>query len=62
LQWVYRAGGSEEPTRVTTWENYRQAGPLVLSLDHQAGDDNFRLWFTKVGVKMVGVDNWMFTE
>ena len=62
LQWVYRQGGSEEPTRVTSWENYRQAGPLVLALDHQAGDENFRLWFTKVGVKMVGVDNWMFTE
>jgi hypothetical protein len=61
-QWVYRRGGSAEPTRVTSWENYRQAGPLVLSLDHQAGDDNFRLWFTGVGVKMAGVDNWMFTE
>lgn len=62
LQWVYRDGGSKEPTRVTTWENYRQAGPLVLSLNHQAGDDSFRLWFTGVGVKMVGVDSWMFTE
>jgi len=62
LQWVYRRGGSAEPTRVTSWENYRQAGPLVLSLDHQAGDGNFRLWFTGVGVKMSGVDNWMFTE
>lgn len=62
LQWVYRHGGSEEPTRVTTWENYRQAGPLVLSLNHRAGDDDFRLWFTGVGVKLVGIDNWMFTE
>ena len=62
LQWVYRRGGSEEPTRVTTWENYRQAGPLVLSLNHRAGDDNFRVWFSKVGVKMAGSDNWLFTE
>ncbi|CAB1062494.1 hypothetical protein D1BOALGB6SA_7271 [Olavius sp. associated proteobacterium Delta 1] len=62
LQWVYRHGGSEEPTRVTTWENYRQAGPLVLSLNRQARDESFRLWFTGVGVKLVGVDNWMFTE
>ena len=61
-QWVYRRGGSAEPTRVTSWENYRQAGPLLLSLDHQGGDGNFRLWFTGVGVKMAGVDNWMFTE
>jgi hypothetical protein len=62
LQWVYRHGGSEKPTRVTTWEDYRQAGPLVLSLNHRAADDSFRLWFTGVGVKMAGVDNWMFTE
>jgi hypothetical protein len=62
LEWVYRRGGSEEPTRVTTWEDYRQAGPLVLALNHQAADDSFRLWFTDVGVKMAGVDSWMFTE
>lgn len=62
VQWVYRRGGSAEPTRITTWENYRQAGPLVLSLDHHAGDDNFRLWFSGVGVKLAGIDNWMFTE
>ena len=62
LQWVYRRGGSAEPTRITTWENYRQAGLLVLSLDHRSGDDSFRLWFTGVGVKLAGNDNWMFTE
>ena len=62
LQWVCRHGGSEKPTRITTWEDYRQAGPLVLSLNHRAADDSFRLWFTGVGVKMAGVDNWMFTE
>lgn len=62
MQWIYRRGGSEQPTRVTTWENHRQAGPLVLSLNHQAGDENFRVWFTSVGVKLTGSDNWMFTE
>jgi len=62
MQWVYRRGGSEETTRVTTWENYRQAGPLVLSLNHRAGDDNFRVWFTGVGVKLAGSDSWMFSE
>jgi len=62
LQWVYRRGGSEKPTRVATWENYRQAGPLVLSLDHHGGDGSFRLWFTGVGVKLAGTDNWLFAE
>jgi hypothetical protein len=62
IQWVYRRGGSEDSPRVTTWEDYRQAGPLVLSLNHQAADDSFRVWFTAVGVKLAGVDSWMFTE
>jgi hypothetical protein len=62
IQWIYRRGGSEKSPRATTWENYRQAGPLVLSLNHQAADDNFRVWFTAVGVKLAGVDSWMFTE
>jgi hypothetical protein len=62
MQWIYRRGGSTEPTRITTWENYRQAGPLMLSLDHRAADESFRVWFTGVGVKMTGSDNWMFTE
>jgi hypothetical protein len=62
IQWIYRRGGAEEPTRVTTWENYRQVGPLVLSLDHRSQDDSFRVWFTGVGVKLTGVDSWMFTE
>jgi hypothetical protein len=61
-QWVYRRGGSEEPTRVTTWEKHRQLGPLLVSLDHRSADENFRIWFTGVGVKMVGAANWIFTE
>ena len=62
LQWVYRRGGSDEPTRITTWEDNRQTGPLMLSLNHRGEDDKFRLWFTSVGVKLTGSDNWMFTE
>lgn len=62
LQWVYRQAGSQAATRVVTWEGYRQAGPLLLSLNHQAEDDDFRVWFTGVGVKLTGSDNWLFTE
>ena len=61
-QWVYRRGGSEKPTRITTWEDYRQAGPLTVALNHRGEDDNFRVWFTNVGVKMAGVEGWMFAN
>ena len=62
IQWIYRNRGSEEPTRTTTWEDHRQAGPLVLALDHKAGDENFRVWFTSVGVKVTGSESWMFAQ
>jgi hypothetical protein len=60
--WVYRRGGSPEPTRITTWEDHRHVGPLTLSLMHQAADGNFRLWFTNVGVKLFGAAGWINTN
>ena len=66
MQWVYHNRGSEEPTRTTTWEDHRQAGPLVLSTNHEGvdfiADDNIRVWFTSVGVKVTGSDSWMFAQ
>ncbi len=62
IQWVYRRGGSEKPTRIATWEDHRKVGPLTLSLNHQGEDPDFRVWFTNVGVKMAGVDSWMFAQ
>lgn len=62
MQWVHRQGGPEGPTKVTTWENHRQVGPLMLSLNHRGEDENFRVWFTSVGVKLAGSNGWMFAE
>jgi hypothetical protein len=61
-QWIYRKGGSTVPTRVATWEDHRQVGPLVLSLSHQGADKNFRVWFTKVAVKTAGSANWIYAD
>jgi len=61
-QWVYRRGGSEKPTRISTWDGHRKVGPLTMSLNHQGEDQNFRVWFTNVGVKMVGADRWLFAD
>ena len=62
MQWVYRRGGSEKPTRISTWEDHRKVGPLTLSLNHQGEDQNFRLWFTTVGVMMAGADSWLYAQ
>lgn len=58
IQWIYRKGGSVEPTRVTTWQDYRRVGPLTLALDHQGATDAFRVWFSDVAVKLEGSDSW----
>jgi hypothetical protein len=61
-QWVYHRGGSAQPGRAATWEDYRPVGPLTLSLAHQGDDKNFRLWFTRVGVQLSGADGWMMAK
>jgi hypothetical protein len=53
-QWVYRRGGSVTPTRITTWEDNRKLGPMMVSLDHRTDDGKFRVWFTDVAVKLHG--------
>ena len=62
IQWVYHRGGSEEPTRISTWEDHRKVGLLTVSLNHQGEDHNFRVWFTTVGVMMVGADSWLYAR
>jgi len=62
IQWVYRRGGSETPTSIATWEDHRYLGPMVFSLNHQGEDGNLRIWFTQVGVKMAGVNGWLFMD
>ena len=57
-QWIYRKGGSTVPTRVATWEDYHRVGPLMLALNHQGADKNFRVWFSEVAVKTTGSANW----
>ena len=61
-QWIYRRGGSETPTRIATWEDHRYLGPMVFALNHQGDDGNFRIWFTQVGIKLAGVDGWIFMD
>ncbi|MDJ0811236.1 MAG: hypothetical protein QNJ48_04315 [Desulfobacterales bacterium] len=61
VAWVYRRGGSEKPTRMSTWENHRRLGPLLISLDHN-GPDGFRVWFTDVALKIRDQSGWVYPE
>lgn len=61
-QLEFHHGGSAKPSVVlATWADYKKAGPLLLSLDHRGSADGkpFRLFFSKVAVKLSGSDAWV---
>ncbi|MEZ4526039.1 MAG: hypothetical protein R2941_08995 [Desulfobacterales bacterium] len=58
-QWLYRKGGSEKPTRITTWEEHANAGPILVSLRHEGSLGIFRLWFSGVAVRLKGSSVWL---
>ena len=62
VQWVYRREGSEKPTKIATWDDHRKLGPLVFSMKHQGEEENFKVWFTQVGIKLTGVEGWIFMD
>lgn len=59
VAWIYHAGGAEEATEVTSWEDHQDLGPITLSLDRNSPDGRYRVWFTDVGVKLVGREEWV---
>lgn len=52
-------GGTRKPSRITTWQAYRQFGLLTISLDRRSADGKFRVHFTHVAVKLAGSDQWI---
>ena len=62
VEFIYHRGGPKKPSNVTTtWAGYKKAGPLLVSTDHRGTADGkpARIFFTNVGVKLVGSDKWM---
>ena len=61
-QMLYRRGGPKKPSVViATWEDYKKAGPLLFSTDHQGTADGipFRISFSDVSVKIAGSQDWI---
>ncbi len=50
-EWAFHKGGSEEPSLITTWENYKDFNGLQLSQEHKSKDGKFHLWFTGIQIK-----------
>ena len=61
-QMVYHRGGPKKPSLViATWEDYKKAGPLLVSTDHRGTADGgpLHLFFSDVAVKLTGSDTWI---
>lgn len=59
-EWIFHRGGSAKPTLVTSWADYKKAGPLLISQDHRGTYEGnpARILFTGVAVKMAGSSTW----
>jgi len=49
-EWVFRKSNQEEPSLITTWEDYEVIKNLKLGKMHQKADGSFKLYFTGVQV------------
>jgi hypothetical protein len=61
-EFMFHRGGSKKPTVVVaSWEDYKKAGPLLISLNHRGtGDGNpLRIFLSDVSVKLTGSTTWM---
>ncbi len=58
-EWIYHHGGSPKWTAAWSWEDYKRAGPLLISLDHPGRKDGkpLRVFFSDVAVELVGGAN-----
>jgi hypothetical protein len=62
---VYHRGGPRKPsTVIAPWTEYKKAGPLLFSLDHQgkADDNPIHIFFSNVAVKLTGSENWISAQ
>lgn len=50
-EWVYRKGNQEEPSMITSWEDYKNLNGLHIASMHKMPDSDFMLYFTGIEVK-----------
>ncbi|NKI30313.1 hypothetical protein [Croceivirga thetidis] len=50
-EWVFRKANQEEPSMITTWENYLDTMGLKLARDHRNDLGDFKLYFDGVEIK-----------
>ncbi len=60
-QFICRLGGSAEPTVIASWDGYKKAGPVLVSLEHRGilNGKPLRVFFSDVSVKLRGSNTWV---
>jgi hypothetical protein len=61
VAWVFHHGGEVKPTLTVTWDDYKMAGPILISTDHRGTlqDKPFHLFFSDVAVKLAGSSDFV---
>ena len=50
-EWVFRRANQEEPSMVTSWEDYKSLDGIDIATMHKMPESNFQLYFTGVEVE-----------
>ena len=50
-EWVFRKANQEEPSMVTSWEDYKSLDGLDIATMHKMPESNFQLYFTGLEVE-----------
>jgi hypothetical protein len=49
-EWIFRRGNSEEPSMMTTWEEYQDFNGIKISTMHKNVEEDWKLYFTGIKV------------
>ncbi|MDD7886678.1 hypothetical protein [Flavivirga sp. 57AJ16] len=49
-EWIFREGNSNEPSMITTFENYQDFNGIKIALEHKKADANWNLNFTNIKI------------
>jgi len=50
-EWVFRKRNQEDPSMITTWEDYEDFNGLKIAKTHVGKDNSVKLYFTNISVK-----------
>jgi hypothetical protein len=51
-EWIFRRQNSEDPSLISTWENYQDFNGIKIALEHKKLEENWNLNFTNVKVTL----------